>query len=179
MRSFAPSKARATNWSIWKISQTKTCLSWKNNFNACVNWPSTQITMVRTGAQLKRSANQLDASNKLLSARAKTKNLAVMAIGFARETAPAPVPDEPVAPVRPMFARDQLHQVLLDLFRIGLARDPKPAGEPNDVSIHDDAFVLPERIPQHHVRRFPADARKPMQFFHGVRNAAAMLRDNG
>ena len=38
----------------------------------------------------------------------------------------ASVPDEPVAPVRPVFAWDDLHQIALDLFRIGLTRQSQP-----------------------------------------------------
>ena len=51
----------------------------------------------------------------------KPQDFAVMAIRAPRETAPPPVPDEPVAPVRPVLARHELHQVAFDLFRIGVA----------------------------------------------------------
>src|SRR5262249_19100280 len=52
----------------------------------------------------------------------KLENFASAAVGLARIAAAAPVPDEPVAPVCPMLARDELHQVELNLHRILLFR---------------------------------------------------------
>ena len=45
----------------------------------------------------------------------------------------------------------------------------------DDVRIDHDAFVFPEGVAEHDVRRFPADARQPVQLFHRVGNAARMF----
>jgi hypothetical protein len=69
------------------------------------------------------------------------------------------MPDEPVAPDRPVLARHQLHQLLLDFFRIRLAGKAQPMGKPHDVCIDDDALVFVESIPEHHICSLPSDAR--------------------
>ena len=102
-----------------------------------------------------------------------------MTIGFAREAAAAAVPDQPVAPVRPMLFRHELHQVLLDFFRVGLARNPKSMREPDHVGVDDDSLVFMKGVAENHVRRLPAHARQPVQFFHRVGNAPAVLGNDG
>src|SRR4029079_16050939 len=44
------------------------------------------------------------------------------ALGFPCDADPAPVPDQPVGKVRPLFPRQRLHQVALDFLRIVLPR---------------------------------------------------------
>ncbi len=56
------------------------------------------------------------------AARTEPENLAVGAIRLARVTAAASVPDQPVTPVRPVLARDELHQIALNLFGMFLFR---------------------------------------------------------
>jgi hypothetical protein len=68
---------------------------------------------------------------KNFAAGTQVKNPAPAAIRFARVTAAAAVPDEPVTPVRPMLARDELHQIDLDLFRIFVLCQTKPRNRQN------------------------------------------------
>ena len=63
---------------------------------------------------------RLACAQKNLPAGAEPKNLTLTAIRLARETPSASVPNEPMTPVRPMLARDQFHQVLLNFLRVFL-----------------------------------------------------------
>src|SRR5262249_25958263 len=69
---------------------------------------------------------RLASAHEDLSAGTKLEHLAPAAIGLARITTAAPVPDEPVTPVCPMLARHELHQIELNLHRILLFRQAKP-----------------------------------------------------
>ena len=80
-----------------------------------------------------------------------------------------------MAPVRPVLPRHQLHQVLFDFFRVGLAGESQPMGKPRYMRVDHDSFLLCECVAQNNVRCFPADARQPAQFFHCIRNAARMF----
>ncbi len=53
---------------------------------------------------------------------AKTEHFATATVRLARVTTAAPVPDEPVAPVCPMLAWHELHEIQLDLHRILMFR---------------------------------------------------------
>ena len=97
---------------------------------------------------------------KIFAARAKGKDFAVVAIGLTSEASPATVPDEPVAPVCPIFPWNELHQILLDLLGIGLARNPKSMREAHHMRVDDDAFVFSEGVAEDNVGRFPSHARE-------------------
>ena len=56
-----------------------------------------------------------------------------------------------------MLPRHQLHQVLFDFLRIGLARDPEAMREPRDMRIDDDSFIFSEGVAENYIRRFPSD----------------------
>ena len=87
---------------------------------------------------------------KTFAAGTQLKNLAPAAIRLARKTAAAAVPEyQPVAPVCPMLARHQLHQIELNFFRVFVFRETKPLRQPDHVGVHHDSFVLMERIAQH------------------------------
>jgi len=98
-----------------------------------------------------------------------------MTIGLPREATPAPVPDQPVAPVRPVLTRDELHQILFDFFRIGLAREPQPMRKSDYMSINDNSFILSKGVAENNVRRFSANPRESVQFFHRVGNVARVF----
>src|SRR6266568_4795521 len=61
------------------------------------------------------------------------------------------MPDEPVAPVCPMLARHQLHQIELNFFRVFVFRETKPLRQPDHVRVHYDSFILMKRIAQYHI----------------------------
>src|SRR6184192_2663017 len=68
-----------------------------------------------------------------------------------RDAKLSPMPDHLVSEVGPFFARDDLHQILLDLLGIVLARKFQATGDAIDMSVHYYAFVLLEPGPQHDV----------------------------
>src|SRR6266545_542578 len=127
-------------------------------------WEATPSSSARGGA--KRSRRRADLSN-----------LALHAVGPARVATPPAVPDEPMAQERPLPARDELHQVFLDLLWLLLLRQPKPLREAGDVGVHDDPDIDAEGIPEHDVRGFPADAVEGDEFFHRVGHRAAVALD--
>ena len=78
--------------------------------------------------------------------------LAVGAAGLARLAHGAPVQDQRVRQAGPAGAREEPHQIGLDLDWILLAGEPESIGKALDVSVHHHAFVQAERGSQHHVR---------------------------
>src|ERR1022692_2079445 len=99
------------------------------------------------------------------------------AIRPARVAAPPSVPDEPVAEQRPLIARHELHQLLLDFFRLRFFRQTETVREARDVRVHDHSDVDAKRISQNDVCGFSSDAAKLNQCFHRARNFAAVLFD--
>src|SRR5688572_28570325 len=81
--------------------------------------------------------------------------------------------------LRPLLARNDLHQVLLDLDRIRLAGETEAERHARDMGVDDDALAPAERVAKDHVRRFAADARELRQLLHRARDIAAMLVDEG
>ena len=79
-----------------------------------------------TNPSISISVLRLARAQKNLPAGTQLENLAPAAIRLACITTAAPMPDEPVTPVCPMFARHQLHQIELDLFRVLVFRETKP-----------------------------------------------------
>ena len=98
-------------------------------------------------------------------------------IGILRAAHAAAVPDQSVREDRPLLARQQLHQILLDLHRLGLAGQPEPLRQPRDVRIDHDALVLAERGAEHDVRGLARDAGQLDQLLHRRRDLAAVSLD--
>ena len=63
-----------------------------------------------------------------------------------------------VRPDRPVLPRHELHEVLLDLLRIGLPGQAEPAGEALHVGVDHDPLVLAEGVAQDDVGGLAADA---------------------
>src|SRR5450759_2566308 len=78
----------------------------------------------------------------------------VPTIRLARVATSPSVPDEPVAEQRPLLARHELHQLLLDFFRVRFLRQMETVRESLDVRVHDNADVDAERISKTAVRGF-------------------------
>ena len=87
------------------------------------------------------------------------------------------MPDEPMAPIRPMLPWHQFHQVLLDLFRIGLASQSEPLRESDNVGVNHDALIFAECVAQDHIRGLPPNARQLPQFSHRFRHTPFVLCD--
>jgi hypothetical protein len=77
------------------------------------------------------------------------------------------MPDQPVAPIRPVLARDQLHQIALDLFRILMFGQAQPLRQSDNVRVYNDAFIFSECVAQHDIRRFSTYSGKFAKFLHG------------
>ena len=72
------------------------------------------------------------------------------------------VPDHPMRHLRPVLAREYLHEIALDLHRVGLRRPPEAPGQPTQVGVDGDAGNT-EGVPQHDVGRLAADSGKGHQ----------------
>lgn len=68
------------------------------------------------------------------------------------------MPDQPVAPVRPMFARNELHQIALDFSRVFVFRQAEPLRQTDHVRVYHDAVVLMKRVAQYDIRRLATNA---------------------
>src|SRR5437879_10453641 len=77
-----------------------------------------------------------------------------------------PVPDQLVRELNPLFPRDNLHQILLHLFRILIARQIQPLRESQDVRIHHDPARDPIRRSENDIARLSCHARQRQYFFH-------------
>src|SRR4051812_46872382 len=66
------------------------------------------------------------------------------ALRFPCDADPAPVPDQPVGKIRPLFPRQERHQVALDFLRIVLPRQLKSARDATDVRVDGDPLGLLE-----------------------------------
>src|SRR5688572_17851309 len=79
---------------------------------------------------------------------------------------------------RPVISRDQLHQYLLDLYRICLVGNAEPNDQTPDVRVYNHSLVYAKRVAEDDVCRFAADARKTNKLGHGVGHFAAVNLDN-
>ncbi len=68
---------------------------------------------------------------------------------------------------------DQLHQVSLDFFGIGILAEIQPAGDSRDVCIDDDTRSDIERYAENHVGSLTRDTGKLDQFLHRSRHPTA------
>src|SRR3989338_6327297 len=59
----------------------------------------------------------------------------------------APMEDEHVAEENPLLLGEKIHEVLLNLFGVMVAREADPLGDPADVGVYHDAFCFVEGIP--------------------------------
>ncbi|HEX6159898.1 MAG TPA: hypothetical protein VF111_07015, partial [Thermoanaerobaculia bacterium] len=82
-----------------------------------------------------------------------------------------------MAEARPFLPGDELHQIGLDLLRIGFAREPEPPGDAGHVRVDDDAHRRLEGIRQHHVGRLATDARQRHQVLDPGRDLAVEAFD--
>ena len=69
---------------------------------------------------------------------------AIDAFGFAGDTQAATVPDDLVREEDPLFARDDFHQVLLDLLRVVVRGEFEAAGDAVDMGVDDYAYCFVE-----------------------------------
>src|SRR4051812_12002190 len=88
--------------------------------------------------------------------------------------------DQQMREQRPLLAWKQGHQVLLDLDRIGVARERQALAHACDVRIDDDSLVALERVAEDDIRRLASHAGKLDELLHlGWYDAAVMLGDRG
>ena len=106
-------------------------------------------------------------------------DFALGAVGLAGGAAAAAVPDEEMGKEGPVLLGDDFHECLLHFDGIVLAGETQPAGETTDMGVHHDAFGKVEGIAEDDVGGFPAHAGELVEMFHGPRNLAAVIFDQG
>src|SRR6267154_1361137 len=103
---------------------------------------------------------------------------AIHAFGFSGDTEFASVPDELVGEENPFLARDDAHQVLLDLLWIGVRGEFEAARDAVHMSIDDYALSYFEPRAQNYVCGLAGDAGQCKQILHVQRNLAAEVGDD-
>src|SRR3989449_5046480 len=98
-------------------------------------------------------------------ARAQVAHDALLAFRPPRDAHLAAVQDQQVREHGPLVARQELHQVPLDLLGRVLAREAQQPADAVHVRVHDHALALPEPAAQHDVRGLAADAGEPDEVF--------------
>src|SRR6266550_575631 len=109
--------------------------------------------------------------------RADLTEHADFALGRSSVADSPAVKDQHVRQHRPIFPRDERHQLPLHFHGIRLASEPEAETESPNVCIDDHAFVFPERVPQNHVGSLAPDTWEFDQSLHRVRNCTAMALD--
>ena len=77
--------------------------------------------------------------------------------------------------IDPLFAWQQLHKILLYLYRVTVFRQAKPAAEPRYVCIYNNAGGQTVSGPQHNVRRLTANSRQFRQCVEFARHLPVIL----
>ena len=83
------------------------------------------------------------------------------------------MPDQPMRQHGPLRARKQGPHLELDLDRVRLRGPAEPPRQPAEMGVHGDAGHA-ERVPEHHVRRFPADAGQRDEVFQAAWDLTAV-----
>jgi len=89
------------------------------------------------------------------------------------------MPDQEVREINPVRRRNNLHQVVFDLFRSGLPGEVEAPAQALDVGIHDNAFGFPVRDTEDDVGGFAAAAGQLDEFGQGGRDLAGMPLGQG
>jgi hypothetical protein len=101
------------------------------------------------------------------------------AIGFSGgATAPA-VPDQPVTEQGPEVAREDGHELALNLFRLTLAGELQALGKAGDMGIDDDAVIELKGVAEHDIGRLAADAVELDESLHGLGDLAMVQVEEG
>ena len=106
-------------------------------------------------------------------------DFALGAVGLAGGAAAAAVPDEEMGKEGPVLLGDDFDECLLDFDGIVLAGETQPAGEAADMGVDDDALGEVEGIAEDDVGGLSAHAGELVEMFHGPRNFAAVVFDQG
>ena len=77
--------------------------------------------------------------------------------------------DQEVGKTAPSLSGKDLSNILFNLIRVLVIRDPQPQGEPLDVRVHHYTGDIKGRA-QDNIGRFPADSGKFYHLFHGGRD---------
>ena len=85
--------------------------------------------------------------------------------------------DDGVPGKDPLVLRDDLHQVLFDLDRIGFLGQAQPESQPLDVRVHHESVRFAEPGAQDHIGGLSGHTRKAQQVLHRVRDMCVVLVD--
>src|SRR5690606_19466400 len=118
----------------------------------------------RERPRLDELARGLLVGRALTERRAQVREGACAAGGTARMADAAAVPDQPVRQHRPLLAREQRADLLLDLHGVVLGRPPEPPGEASEVGVDRDSRDV-ERVAQDDVGRLAPDPGQGDQVF--------------
>jgi hypothetical protein len=99
-------------------------------------------------------------------------------VGLAGVARPASEQDHRVRDVDPRAARQQVHQVALDLDRIVLRGEREALRDASDVRVDEDAFGLRRDVCDHDVRRLPRHAGERRELVDRERDLAAEVLDD-
>src|SRR6266436_9004358 len=116
--------------------------------------------------------------HRLILRIAELLQVALGAFRFARGANATPMPDQLVGKLDPLFPRDYLHQVLLDLLGVFVPRQIQPVRQTLDMRIHNNPAGDPERRAEDHVRRLSRYARQRQYLLHRARHLPAELFQN-
>ena len=106
------------------------------------------------------------------------RKFAAGAVRTVRRTAGAPMDDQQMRELRPCLRRHHGADVGLDDLGIGRVGEPDQGGQTAYVGV-DRESGLAERIAEHHVGRFSADAGELEQPLHRAGKLAVELFDDG
>jgi len=113
----------------------------------------------------------------LIRGETEATKFAIWAIGFARgATAPA-VPDEKVAPKRPVILRDDFHQVFFDFDRVGVFGQTEALAQAGHVGVDHDAGFDAVGVAEDDVGGFASDAGQMGERFEVSGDFAVMEPD--
>ena len=120
----------------------------------------------------------VDRAPGLVGGVAEVFERTVDTLGLARDAELASVPYDLVGKKNPLLARDDAHQVLLDLLRVIVRGQLQAARDAVDMSIDDHAFSFLEPRAQHDVGRLACDAWKSEKLFHVIGYLAFIVGDD-
>ncbi len=88
--------------------------------------------------------------------------------------------DEQVRQQRPILLREEGHQHLLNLYRVGLTGKAQPNAEPADMSVDNDAFIDAESVAEYDIGGLSSDSWKFDERVHRLRYLSLMaFHDRG
>ena len=122
---------------------------------------------------------ETSSSDRFISRVAQRFHVALGAFRFPGVADSASVPDQLVGKLDPFVPRNDLHQILLDLLRIFIARQIQAVRKTQHVRIHYHSAGDSIRGAEHDVSRFSRNTGQREYLFHRARHLPAELFNDG